>query len=356
MPQKDPRRTEKATPRRREKAREQGNVPRSEEVSKVVAVLCGFFVLRLLISFEGKNLWDVFNKFFHFDVSNALTLKTASHILAFAFYKISLMILPVLLAIAVGSVFFIRAQVGHVFTFKVFKLDLNRFNPITGIKNRFFNLKTAVQAVISFLQMLVVGIIGYVVIKSKMDILPTIFFLNPPNIAKTILELLFYLFIFLLIPLIIISLAHLAYTRWEYEENLKMTKEEVKDEFKQLYGSPEIKREQRKRMMDVAKRRMMAEVPRADVVITNPVHIAVALRYEPLKDIAPVVVAKGKGYLAEKIKEIAKKHNIPIKEDKLLARTLYENVEVGEVIPEDLYQAVASILAQLDKFRKRYSS
>ncbi len=356
MPQKDPRRTEKATPRRREKAREQGNVPRSEEVSKVVVILFGFFVLRLLISFEGKNLWDVFNKFFNFDASNTLTLKSVYYMLAFVLYKISLMILPILLAIAVGSVFFIRAQVGHVFTFKIFRLDLNRFNPVVGIKNRFFNLKTVVQAVISFLQMLVIGLIGFIVIKSKMDLLPTIFFMNPPNIAKTILEILFYLFIFLLIPLIIISLAHLVYTRWEYEENLKMTKEEVKDEFKQLYGNPEIKREQKKRMMDVVKRRMMAEVPRADVVITNPVHIAVALRYEPLKDIAPVVVAKGKGYLAEKIKEIAKEHNIPIKEDKLLARTLYENVEVGEVIPEDLYQAVASILAQLDKFRKRYSS
>ncbi len=354
MPQKDPRRTEKATPKRREKAREEGNVPRSEEVSKLIVILFGFFTLRLLISFEGKNLFDVLNRFLNFSTPH-INPKTVYNMLTFGLYKISIMVLPILFAIAVGSIFVIRAQIGNVFTFKVFKLDFGRFNPITGIKNRFFNLKTAVQAIISFLQMLVIGLIGYIFIKHRIDQIPHLFYFTPPAVAKAILELLFYLFLFLLIPLTIISLSHLFYTRWEYEENLKMTKEEVKDEFKQLYGNPEVKREQRKRMMDVVKRRMMAEVPRADVVITNPTHIAVALRYEPSKDIAPVVVAKGKGFLAEKIKEIAIQHNVPIKEDKFLARALYENVEVGEAIPENLYHAVASVLAQLEKFRKRYS-
>ncbi len=356
MPQKDPRRTEKATPRRREKAREEGNVPRSEEISKIIVILAGFLALRVLVSFEGKNISDIFNKFFHLDSWTPLSLNNVYHMLVYVLYKVSLMILPILFVIGLFSVFSIRAQVGKVFTFKVLKLNLDRFNPITGIKNRFLNLKTAVQAIISSLQMLLVGVVGYLVIMGKINEIPTLFYLHVPQIVRSILSLQFYLFLILMIPLVILSLAHLVYTRWEYEENLKMTKDEVKDEFKQLYGSPEIKREQRKRMLDVVRRRMMAEVPRADVVITNPTHIAVALRYEPFKDVAPVVVAKGKGFLAEKIKEVALEHNVPIKEDKFLARTLYENVEVGEIIPEDLYQAVASILAQLDKFRKRYRS
>jgi flagellar biosynthetic protein FlhB len=143
------------------------------------------------------------------------------------------------------------------------------------------------------------------------------------------------------------------FTRWNYAENLKMTKDEVKDERRQAEGDPRIKAKQRQKMMEVMRQRMLADVPKADVIITNPTHIACALRYDPTVSPAPTLVAKGLDHLAEKIKEIAREHNIPIRENKPLARALYKSVEVGDTIPMELYQAVATILAQLDKFRRK---
>ena len=156
-----------------------------------------------------------------------------------------------------------------------------------------------------------------------------------------------------LIPMLLIAVADLIYTRWDYEEQLKMTKEEVKDERKQAEGDPKVKQHQRQKMMAVMAKRMMQKVPEADVVITNPTHIAVALRYDALLAPAPVVLAKGVDFVAEKIKEIARENNVPIRENKPLAQALYKSVEIGDTIPEELFQAVAQILAQLWKNKKR---
>jgi flagellar biosynthetic protein FlhB len=153
--------------------------------------------------------------------------------------------------------------------------------------------------------------------------------------------------------MIIIGLADLLYTRWDYEENIKMTKSEVKDERKQAEGDPAIKSKQRQKMMAVMMRRMMQDVPKADVVITNPTHLAIAIRYNALEAPAPLVLAKGAGAVAERIKEIAREHGVPVRENKPLARALYKVVEVGDTIPEEFYQAVAAILAQIYKSRPR---
>jgi len=158
--------------------------------------------------------------------------------------------------------------------------------------------------------------------------------------------------IYALVPMLVLAIADVVYTRWEYEENLKMTKDEVKDERKQAEGDPKIKQQQKMKMLRVMAQRMLTKVPKADVVITNPTHVAVALTYNVKEAPAPVVVAKGLDYLAEKIKEIAREHNVPIREDKPLAQALYKSVEVGQTIPEELYQAVASILAHLHKFKR----
>jgi flagellar biosynthetic protein FlhB len=159
-----------------------------------------------------------------------------------------------------------------------------------------------------------------------------------------------------LIPMLIIAVADLFYTRWDYAENLKMTKDEVKDELKQMEGDPKIKAKQRQKMMEAMRQRMMQEVPKADVIITNPTHIAVALKYDAMLAPAPMVVAKGADHLAEKIKEVAKGAGVPIRENKPLARALYKSVEVGESIPEEMYQAVAAILASLSKFKNQGAS
>jgi flagellar biosynthetic protein FlhB len=153
-------------------------------------------------------------------------------------------------------------------------------------------------------------------------------------------------------PMCVIAVLDVWYARWDYEENMKMTKDEVKDEQKQSIGDPAVKAQQKRKMMEFMQRRMLKDVPKADVVITNPTHIACALRYDPRETPAPQLLAKGVDHLAEKIKEIARENHIPIRENKPLAQALYKSVEIGQTIPEDLYQAVASILAQLDKFKR----
>jgi flagellar biosynthetic protein FlhB len=157
--------------------------------------------------------------------------------------------------------------------------------------------------------------------------------------------------LYALIPMLILAFIDLKYTRWDYTENLKMTKDEVKDELKQAEGDPKVKAAVRQKMMQMSRRRMLQDVPKADVVITNPTHYAVALLYNRMEAPAPVVVAKGVDRLAEKIKEVARANQVPIRENKALARALYSQVEIGEMIPEELYKATAAILAQVWKIK-----
>lgn len=353
MPQKDPRKTERATPRRIQKAREEGNVPRSEEVSKVVVLIAGIISLRFFIEYMRDNFYEIFRVIYKsFNIS--ITENTTFYLLFYCMKKLLIIILPILFFIAICSIISIRLQIGHLFTTKVFELKWPMLNFVENLKNRLFSLKAFVELTKNLLQVLPVSIVAYFVIKNELKYLPSLFYQNPLGIAENILLLLYKTAWMLIIPLIILAAMHLKYTRWEYQENLKMTKEEVKDEHKQLYGDPKVKSEQRKRMQKVVLSRMMSQVPKADVVITNPTHIAVALMYDIEKAPAPIVVAKGKGLIAEKIKKLAKENNIPIKEDKPLAQALYKSVEVGEMIPEEFYQAVAAILATLEKFRKKY--
>ncbi len=353
MPQKDPRKTEQATPRRIQKAREEGNVPRSEEVSKVVVLIAGVVSLRIFIGFMRDNFYEIFRVIYK-SFNMHITENTTFFLLCYCMKKLLYIILPVVLFIAISSVISIRLQIGHVFTTKIFKFKWTMFNVVENLKNRLFSLRTFVELFKNILQIVPVAIIAYFVIKKEMNYLPSLFYQTPLGITQNMLLLLYKIVWSLIIPLIILAVIHLKYTRWDYQENLKMTKEEVKDEHKQLYGDPKVKSEQRKRMQKALLSRMMSQVPKADVVITNPTHIAIALMYDISKAPAPIVVAKGKGLIAEKIKEIAKEHNIPIKEDKPLAQALYKSVEIGEMIPEEFYQAVAAILATLEKFRKKY--
>ena len=205
----------------------------------------------------------------------------------------------------------------------------------------------------SLLQAIVIGIAPYIVLKGEMDNIAPLFYQNAEGLAVYILETGAKMVIYALVPMLLIAAADLWYKKWDYIENLKMTKDEVKDERRQAEGDPQIKRKQRQKMMEVMARRMMQDVPKADVVITNPTHIAVALKYDALEAPAPICLAKGADRVAEKIKEIAREHGVPIRENVPLARALYKSVEVGETIPEELYKAVAAILAQLNKFKGR---
>ena len=216
-----------------------------------------------------------------------------------------------------------------------------------------FSPQTVLRALKSLVFALILGIIpGFILWTEYLNFLP-MYYATPEGVAAYMLETALKVVKYSMIPLIAIAIFDVWQSRYAYNESLKMTKDEVKDERKQAEGDPVIKQKQRQKMMEVMARRMLADVPKADVVVTNPTHIAVALSYNPSEAPAPVVLAKGVNRLAEKIKEVARENRVPIRENVPLARALYKSVEVGEMIPEDLYKAVAAVLASIWRLKPR---
>ncbi len=243
-------------------------------------------------------------------------------------------------------------QTKFLFTFNTMKFDLNKLNPISGLK-RMFSLRSLFELAKAILKLLIIGFVGYSVIKGNFERIMLTVDSELIDGALLIWSTFSELTIKCSIALIIVSIADYYYSRYEYEQNLKMTKQEVKEEFKEIEGNPEIKRRQRQIMMQYAMHRMMQEVPEASVVITNPTHFACALRYDPEKDFAPVLVAKGADKVALRIIDIARENDVPIVRNQKLAREIYFNTEIGETIPEKLYKAVAEVLAYVFTLREK---
>jgi len=356
MPQSDPSRTETATDKQRNKAREKGNVPRSQELSKVTVLLGGFLVLFFLIQIMVEQMRGLFVWSFSENLSTQLTPESIYYLFQVIFGKLALMLLPVMFVCALIAFFTVRLQVGHLWTLKVFDVSenlLQKFNIVNGLKQLFLSTQTVVRLLRNLLQVIAVGFAPYLVFKQEAHNFIPLFYQDAWAVAAYMLLVTAKMVTYALVPMLIIGIADLIYTRWDYEENLKMTKDEVKDEHKQAEGDPMIKNKQRQKMLQARQKRMLESVPRADVVITNPTHLAIALRYNPQEAPSPVVLAKGANFMAEKIKDLAREHNIPLRENKPLAQALYKSVDIGEMIPEELFQAVAAVLAQLPKFRLR---
>ena len=350
MPQKDPSRTEKPTPKRINKARKDGNVPKSQEVSSTLTILAGTLALLVWIGYVGNKLMSLQRFFFStailtFEPDQASVMA----MLPWIAWELTKMLLPVMLFIALMVFTATRLQVGKLWTTKPFKPNLKKLNPFKGLQRMFFSLQTFTRLGKSLLKAVVIGAAPLLVVRAELPHFPDLYYVDAAGLSAYMLGMGFKMVCYALVPMIIIATVDLFYTRWDYLENLKMTKDEIKDEMKQMEGDPQVKQKQRQKMMQMMQRRMMQQVPKADVVITNPTHIAVALRYNAMEAPAPVVVAMGADRVAERIKEIARENNVPIRENKPLARALYSQIEVGDMIPEDLYQAVAAVLAQLWK-------
>jgi flagellar biosynthetic protein FlhB len=350
----DPSKTERATPRRINKARNEGNVKKSQEVTKVLTLVCGITGLFFWLRFIGDEMGALYRHFFSTAI---LTFNPVpSDVLALGAFiakELAFMVLPVIVFIGFIAFVVIRVQVGKLWTTKVFKPKLSKFNPVNGFKRMFFSLDTWVRMGKSLLQAICIGITPWLLIKSEMHKFSDLYYTDAVGLAAYILNTGYRMVLYALVPMIAIAVFDFFYSRWQYSENLKMTKDEVKDERKQTEGDPRVKSKQRQKMMQMMSRRMMQEVPKADVIITNPTHLAIAIRYNALEAPAPVVLAKGADKVAEKIKEIARENKIPIRENKPLARALYRQVDIGDMIPEELYQAVAALLAQIWKTRPR---
>ncbi len=336
--------TEDPTPRKRQKSREDGQVAKSIEVPSVVILFCAVATLYATAGFFYDNVKRIFYESFNFDILNDFNIQFFLLFFNDVIKYSALAVVPLLIAVFLAGLVSNLAQVGFFISWKAIEPKGSKIDPIKGF-GRIFSMKSVFDLVKSILKISIIFFLAYFAVKSELDNLLRLYDNDVQNIVLFILKVSFKIFVWILIAMIILAVIDYLYQKWDFEQKIKMTKQEVKDEMKQSEGDPHVKSRIRQLQADAARNRMMAEVPYADVVVTNPVHFAIALKYDRLTMNAPVVVAKGAGRIAERIKEIAKKENIPVVEQPELARNLFKLVDTGDFIPPDFFQAVAEILA-----------
>ncbi len=342
-------RTHPATPRKRKKAREDGQVAKSREINSVLLLggAIGFFAL-----FGGSwmRLWtetvhtglDPF-AFFEMDMG---WRELGRHWMR----SILVLLTPFLILFPILALAANVPQVGFEITPKVLIPKPNRLSPLSGLK-RLFSASGLVEAVKSCGKVLLIGWLAYTTLRPEVPLLAHLCNLPLGGALSHAAVIAFKLAAKVWIALVLLAVLDYAFQRWNYERELKMTKQEVKEETKETEGDPQVKARVRSVQMNLARRRMMQEVPNADVVITNPDHVAVALKYDRDKEMAPVVVAKGAGWLCERIKQVAREHSVPVMERPPLARLLYKQVDIGREIPIEVYRVVAEILSYVYRLR-----
>lgn len=339
-------RTEKATPKKRREARERGQVFKSVELSSAVTLIIGLLALKLASTFMMDKLYRAYNRYLQgFALVEQLdTYNGVMAVIKEILYTVALAIFPMCGLVMVAGLAINFFQVGFIFTTRPLMPNLNRINPIEGLK-RLFSKRTLVELLKSLLKLAIVGCLCYREFMADIGSLAQMAQWGVNRSLLAVSDMAFGIGIKMAVVFIILSVFDYFYQWWEYEKSLRMTKQELKDEYKEVEGNPLIRSRIRERQRQMSLRRMMQEIPRADVVITNPEHFAVALRYDPEEHDAPVVVAKGQDYLALKIKEVAKKYGVYIVENRPLAQMLYKSTEIGQTIPPELFRAVAEVLA-----------
>jgi len=344
--------TEPATQKKLDDARKEGKVARSKDLTEGFALVVLFLLLKIFIGYIGERMIGLFDntigRMAEFERVNRAGLSTVavSSLLMNALTEILLIIWP-FLVFGFAIAFLISVyQVGWKVSAKTMEPKLSKFNPINGFK-RIFSKDSLFELVKSVFK---VGIIAYITYTSLQDEANNLFILYEISLNQAVAlvgEIILDVGLKIAIVFVVIGVVDYFYQRWKFADEMKMTKQEVKDEYKNTEGDPQIKGRIRQKMREASQRRMMQDVPQADVVITNPTHFAVAIKYDAEVSTAPIVVAKGEDFLAQKIKEVAKEHNVQIVENKPLARMLYHNVDIGAEIPPELYQSVAEVLAMV---------
>jgi flagellar biosynthetic protein FlhB len=344
-------RTEKATPKRRSEARDRGQVARSEEVNSTAVLLAGLGLLLLASGHFGRVLGA--NAGYLFSQAHILRADNPDGLAILLGENLRVMLVavaPILLAVLVAGLLANVSQVGLHVSPTALSLNLGKLNPVNGMK-RFFQKRAFFDAIKNLFK---IGLIAWVaagVVRELRGELSSAGLLSVAGAVALGKAALTKLAVRVLLLLAALAVIDWVFQKWQYEQNLKMSRTETKQEYKDLEGDPQIKARVRHIQLETARRRMLAAVPRADVVVTNPDHFAVALQYTP-GQAAPRVVAKGRNHLAETIKRIARESRVPVLENKPLARALYRGVKLGALVPESLYQAVAEVLAYVYRLRK----
>lgn len=347
--------TEKPTPKKRSEAREEGQIVQSKEINTVVILFASFLGLKIFGQFMHEQLLELIKDILN-QTNNAEVFLNPNNLM-YNFMNIllifSVTVAPVIIFAFFSALLVNYFQVGFLFTSKTLQLKLNRLNPIDGFK-RIFSKRAIVDLVKSVLKVVLAGSIAYSYVKNNIT---KIIQYSNMEVFESFLgfsNLLYSLILRLLMVLLLLALFDYFFQWREHEKNLMMTKQEIKEEYKQSEGDPLIKSKIREKQRRLALSRMMHDIPKADVIITNPTHYAVAIKYDQSMYDAPYVIGKGMDLVAENIKKMASENHVPIVENKPLARALYDTVDIGGVITEDLYEAVAEVLAYVYSLKEEF--
>jgi len=347
----DQEKTEEPTPKKIEDARKEGNVPKSQDTSGVITLFVAILATLMLFPFIADHMLKLFKYYFSL-IGTPLDKLFMLDIAIVTFRETLLMVMPLALAVAVSGVIAALAQFGFLFTTKAVMPDFKKIDPIKGTKN-LFSLKKMIEGVkITFKAFTTLGI-GFIFFFIFIKDLPTVALFGLPDQLGWLKDKMIIIALVMLLVIFIFALIDIIIVRKQYFDGLKMSKQEIKDEMKNMEGDPLIKSKIKQKQMEISRQRMMQEVPNADVVITNPTHYAVAIKYDEAKSHAPIVVAKGMDNMAQQIKKVARENEVHIIQNPPLARSLYKEVEVDKPIPEELFGAVAEVLAYVYKMNKK---
>ncbi|MFJ7976416.1 flagellar biosynthesis protein FlhB [Peribacillus sp. JNUCC 23] len=336
--------TEKATPKKKQDSRKKGQVAKSQDVNTAINLLAVFLLLLFIGPYMFEKISSLLIEFFQNSMLIQVTEESAPLLLIEVLKEMGLILAPILAAALIAGVAANYMQIGFMFSTETIQLKLEKLDPIKGFK-RIFSIRAIVELLKSILKISVVGLVTFFVIWQRMDEIMVLSKKSIGNAMTTLADITVKVGIYASSALLVLALLDYLYQKYDYEKNIRMSKQDIKDEYKNIEGDPLIKSKIKQKQREMAMQRMMQEVPKADVVITNPTHYAIALKYDDQKSDAPYVIAMGVDFVAQKIKYIAKENDVVLVENRPLARALYDQAEIGQAIPEEFFKAVAEILA-----------
>jgi len=347
----DQEKTEEPTPKKIEDARKEGNVPKSQDTSGVITLFVAILATLMLFPYMAKHMLFLFQYYFSL-IGTHLDKLFMVDIAIVTIREFLLIIMPLAIAVAISGIIAALAQFGFLFTTKAIMPDFKKIDPIKGTKN-LFSMKKLIEGVkITFKSFTTLGV-GFVFFFYFIVELPTVALFGLADQLEWLKDKMIIIAFVMLLIIFVFAMIDIIIVRKQYFDGLKMSKQEIKDEMKNMEGDPLIKSKIRQIQMQASRKRMMAEVPNADVIITNPTHYAVAIKYDEQKSHAPIVVAKGMDNIALQIKKIARENSVHIVQNPPLARSLYSEVDVDKPIPEALFGAVAEVLAYVYKMNRK---
>ncbi|MDQ0217060.1 flagellar biosynthesis protein FlhB [Peribacillus cavernae] len=336
--------TEKATPKKRQDARKKGQAAKSQDVNTAVVLLAVFMLFIVAGPFMKETIIGLFTESFQESMLTTLTEENVQSIFMKMLKESAIILAPVFGVALLAGIAANFMQIGFMFSTEAIQFKLEKIDPIKGFK-RIFSLRAIVELLKSILKIALVGLVAFFVIWQRMDDIMTLSQTSAAAAMAVLADITVDVGLYASAVLLFLALLDFLYQKYDFEKTIRMSKQDIKDEYKNIEGDPLIKSKIKQKQREMAMQRMMQEVPRADVVITNPTHYAIALKYDEQKLDAPYVIAKGVDFVAQKIKYVAKENDIVMMENRQLARALYGQTEIGQAIPEEFFKAVAEILA-----------